>query len=155
MDNKMRHDKNMQENPEFEGFLASVLSEKEEPRAEILSQIMQAIEWKNYVSARRRVFAFASALAASLPLFFLVVRDLWGQLVQSGIFQMLSLLFSDSKLILANWESFTLSLLESFPVIPVVSTLAVTALFLLSAKLFLDNLAKSNLHFRIKNHLLI
>ncbi len=53
---------------------------------------------------------------------------------QSGFSSFLSLLFSDFKIMVANWQIFALSLLESLPVLDLVILLFVIFIFLESLK---------------------
>jgi hypothetical protein len=88
---------------------------------------------KKYRAARKRAayfsFAFLASIIASLTTFFI----LEGALVQSEVFKLLSLIFSDPVTTAANWQDFGSFFLESLPVVYL-------AIFFASVFAFLESL---------------
>jgi len=61
-------------------------------------------------------------------------------MAESGFMEFLSLIFSDFKLVLAFWQSFSWALLESFPATSFAGFLAVILVFLGALKYITQNL---------------
>jgi len=71
----------------------------------------------------------------------------------SGFTRFLKLAFSDTRLVLGNWQDYILSLLESFPIMPVVGLLSAAAIALLCAKIIIKYFSALTLarHLKIVN----
>lgn len=93
---------------------------------DLFGKVMSRIEReKNSQALRRR---FILAVASFLPFLFIALpawRSFQINIIQSGFNEYLALLFYDFKIVLANWQDFSLSLLESLPVVSMVVALAV------------------------------
>ena len=136
----------------FEALLAEVLQEQREPSARLKQKIIFAITWRSFLAVRRRVIVFSFLLAVSLPLLFLAMRDFGEQAGRLGTLKILSLIFTDSEIILANWREFSLSFLESLPVGSMILVLAGIFVFALSLKFVFDNLSKIKWHLVFKRN---
>ena len=71
-----------------------------------------------------------ASLAALVPAFQYAAEEL----SQSGFSTYFLLLFSDSRIVLANWQSFGLSLMESLPMVEITIMLSAMFVFLFSLK---------------------
>lgn len=100
------------------------LAEQKEPASDLLVSILGVIEEKKKRSIRFRMYS--SAVLATLSGIALVPAGLMlaREAAQSGFWQFLSLSFSDSATVFANWKIFILSLLESVPLIGGAAVLA-------------------------------
>lgn len=91
------------------------------------------------------VVAVAS-LVAVIPSFQYVAREF----AQSGFYEYLFLVFSDSGVVLASWREFALSLAESLPITEITIFLVTIFVFLVSAKLAIKNIhINSNRKFKL------
>ena len=88
----------------------------------------------------------SASLAAIIPSFKYVAREF----AQSGFYEYLFLLFSDSDAVLASWREFALSLAESLPITEITIFLVMVFVFLVSAKLAIKNIyINSNRKFKL------
>jgi hypothetical protein len=113
-------------NPINQGFI--------EAPSGLLDKVMLRIDRQKRLMAIRR-FSLVSAflliiLAAIIPIW----QSFQFNMTQSGFDQYVSLLFYDFNLIIAEWQNFGLSLLESLPIISTVELLAVAFALLLVIK---------------------
>lgn len=108
-----------------------------EPPEGLLEKIMQCIhEETRFLTLRQRYLCFALGLIGSAVAFIPALRMLESSLAQSGFMEFLSLIFSDSGIVLAYWQDFGLLLLESLPVMGIVAVLALALVFLESLRFF-------------------
>ena len=117
------------------------------PKLEFL--ILQKIEIRAQKEARQKVVSSYIYMFGSVCL--LVYSGLvFGQeILQSEFWSIASLLFSDLKIVLVNWQEFSYSLLETFPTISVVAILAPIGFLLWSLASY------SNWHGKIVQHISI
>ena len=101
----------------------------------LFEKIMRRIgEEQRFAAKRRLVFISLGAivsLAVLVPAFNLARTNL----AESGFLQFLSLAFSDFGIIIAYWQSFAMSLLETIPAISLAMFFVVIFMFLGSLKL--------------------
>lgn len=126
----------------LEQKLAAVLAESQEPPADLFNRIVLAIERRQRVYARLKFSGFSLLSAVSIFLTVFAFGELARQLGQNGSLQFFSLIFSDLGIILANWQDFSLSVLESLPVFPITLSLAGALMFLVAIKFMLASLPK-------------
>ena len=112
-----------------------------EPPADLFHKIITRIkEEHRLMSIRRRIFVFSSlsiiSIIALIPAFGWVQKSF----TESGFFQFLSLIFTDTSVVLAYWKSFTLALIESLPIITLSVFLTVLSVFLSSLKSLAKNI---------------
>lgn len=88
-----------------------------DPPADLADKINQAMTREETRWFWRQFLVYGLVLAASLVGFLPSLSYLRGEVTQSGFYQYLSLLFSDSAAVLTYWNRFLFSLLESLPVI--------------------------------------
>jgi len=135
---KQKEDKNKR----FSELIGSVLTETVEPPVGLLSRVMAAILWRQRLYAGLKTFASLTLSLGSLAIIFLAAQEVVLRINQSGILSILSLLFSDLAVVLANWQTFVLSCLESLPVFPIVLTVGATWVLLISLKFVFENTLK-------------
>lgn len=106
----------------------------------LLEKVLGQLQKEQKIMAlkrRRIIFSFGAVISAlSLIPAYLTLQ---ASLAESGFFQFFSLIFSDSEIVLAYWQNFILSLLETLPITNLIIFLALTALFLESLKLLAKN----------------
>lgn len=126
------------------------MRENIEPPERLYLGILARIEREKRRIARIRLAFFGivagASLASIIPSFQYVMREF----AQSGFYEYLSLLFSDSGAVLASWREFALSLAESLPITEITIFLVMVFVFLVSAKLAIKNIyINSNRKFKL------
>ncbi len=120
-----------------ENFLTNNQPEIEAPR-DLMSKIMSRVEQEIKLRALRRrlilmLASFVPLLAGLTPIW----QNFWSDWQQAGLVDYLSLLMSDAKIVLANWQNFSLGFLEIFPVVSTVAVLGLILATLVVARLSL------------------
>lgn len=90
------------------------------------------------------IFAGFTSLTSVLAMIYslvLIVKDYYS----SGLSEYISLVFSDSSILLSFWKEFTLSVVESLPFITITLTLTSVWIFIWSLKYMFSNFRKSSL----------
>lgn len=88
--------------PQFEGYL--------------LSKITNRIEYEKQLKILKpKLWSAAFTLLASIGLLVFASIYSWTAFAQTPISQFLHLIFTDSRLILDNWQDYVLSILENIP----------------------------------------
>lgn len=134
----------------FEKMLPEILAESQEAPADLLPKIILAISRRRRLYARLEMAGSLVMSGISLAVLFFAIGELGRQLEQAGTLKIISLVFSDSMAILANWQEFTLSFLESLPVWPAALTLAGFLMLLVAAKFAFDSLPKLSFNLSLK-----
>ena len=102
-------------------------------------RIFSAIEQRRSREAKMRfVLITIIALSSSLALI-PATRYLIRAFSESGFIQYASLIFSDSTAVLSSWQTFTLSLLESLPVMELIVSLSIVFVLLESIRFAAKN----------------
>lgn len=135
---------------QFEEVLPAVLSADKEPSADLFDKIMSAINARIRFYAELKICGFLSLFVSSLAGLFFAFGELARQLERAGTLKIFSLIFSDLGTVLANWQAFVFSFLESLPIIPFVSVLGGVLILLVSVRFVFDNLLKLNWHLTFK-----
>lgn len=110
------------------------------PHKGLLKRVLQCINKKQRLFIIRRVIAFSLALVISLLAFFPAFRMLSQNIFDSGFIYFASLIFSDFSIVIIHWKIFTLTLLETLPIISLILFLIVLFLFLESVKYLSKNI---------------
>ncbi len=139
----------------LEELVGSVLSENLEAPAGLLAKIMSAIFWRQRLYAGLRVSGLVLSLVGSCVVLFFAFKEVSLKMSQSGAWNILSLLFSDLEIVMANWQAFSLSFLEALPIFPIILTTGAILVILTSFRFILKNLLQINRHPNFKNKLLI
>ena len=109
--------------------------ERPAPPQRLFQAILERVAWeRKALSLKRRVTVFGIAtviLTAALAWTFSAVR---AAMTGSGNLEFLSLAFSDTRLVLANWSAFAYSVFESLPAGLIAAFLAIAFLFMLSLR---------------------
>jgi len=109
-------------------------------------KIINRIEFVERRSAKMRLVFFGALAVASVVAFIPALKYLINDLNNSGFYQYLSLVFSDSGIILASWKEFSLSLAESLPIFSTIIFLATIFIFLESIKLSIKNIKSHKIY---------
>jgi hypothetical protein len=102
-----------------------------EPPAGLLGKILKRIqEEKTALSIKRRLILFSLGLAASLVGIVASFNMFSSGAAASGFSSFLSLTFSDFQSVLASWQNYTYTLLETVPVFSLAALLFAVFAFL-------------------------
>ncbi len=97
-----------------------------EPPAELLGKVMKSIsEERRLIPVKLRIFLLSAGLIGTIISIFPAVKMLKTGFIESGFLQFSSLIFSDAGIVLANWQNYFSTLLESLPVMSLIVFLAV------------------------------
>lgn len=116
------------------------------PPDDLLGKIMARIKRKERLLVLRNVIFFSMGALISLVAFFPAFGAFRAELSRSGLLQYLSLIFSDTGTVMAYWSDFSLSVLESLPILTMAAFLATILVFLESLKFLLKNLNDAVIH---------
>ena len=101
----------------------------------LLNKIISRIDRERRMIISRQRFTLAAGMFVFLAA---LVVPVWhaflGDLARSGFGQYLSLAYSDFRTVAANWQDFSLNLLETLPIISTISLLAVIFFLLITLK---------------------
>ena len=102
--------------------------------ADLSTRIMRRIELIGRKEARTRLFISSGMLVLAGVLFVPAFQYASDGFAHSSFSQYLSLIFSDSSVVAAHWQSFALSLTESFPIVEVVIMAVIFFTFIMAFK---------------------
>lgn len=112
------------------------------PNPELYLKIIKRLRREKRTAAfwRTAIFLPLAAISAIFIFYggFLMLRAL----KQSDAAQIISLIFSDSQIVLAYWQNYALAILEAVPLLPIIYLLLACLAFLLFLKNGLLNLQK-------------
>ncbi|HBH46479.1 MAG: hypothetical protein A2445_03975 [Candidatus Jacksonbacteria bacterium RIFOXYC2_FULL_44_29] len=112
-----------------------------EPPAGLLGKVMNRIyQAKRLQNIKRRVFVFSMITLGSVLAFISSAKMLHSGLTQSGFTQFFSLLFSDFQIVITNWQNYSLSLLETLPIMSLILFVGITLIFLEALKFLIRDL---------------
>lgn len=112
-----------------------------EPAPGLFGRVMGAIETEQRrLFLRRRLTLFSGGLLVSLIILLPSWQVVQTGLVESGFAEFISLLFSDSSLVFAYWQTFVFTLAESLPVMALAMLFGALFVFLGSLTLLIKNI---------------
>lgn len=107
-----------------------------DPPAGLLERIINRIQTeRNLLTVKRRLVIFSVGFIGSIAAFVPVFKMVYQGFAESGFMQFLSLLFSDTGVVLTYFGNFVSSLLEALPVTGLLAFSVVLLIFLESLKL--------------------
>lgn len=106
-----------------------------EPREGLFGEIMSCIRKEKLFYTKCRITAFFFLFIGTAAAFLPVWRIAAAEFSESGFFEFMALLASDSGAILASWQNFLLVLAETLPAMSLAMLLAVFLIFLQSLKI--------------------
>lgn len=102
-----------------------------EPPGELFDRIMSRIRAeRRLLTIRRRLTLFSAIIIASAVAFVPVYQMVQAGFAESGFNEFFSLIFSDTGIVMAYWQNFILSLLETLPIMNIILLLALALIFL-------------------------
>lgn len=107
--------------------------QKPQPSDELFSKIMNGIDrQRKKIILFRRITVISVSLIASLAALIPAFMVLMSRFTESGFYQYFSLMFSDFSVIAANWQDYSMSLLQALPAFSIALVL-ISALWLVSS----------------------
>ena len=117
------------------------------PLDDLFGKVINRVHKERRILAiRRRIMLYSALFIMSVTAVIPAANILIAESAESGFFQFISLIFTDSNVILVYLQSFSLALLEALPAVGLLAVLSVTLVFLWSLK---------NLTLNIKNILIL
>ena len=112
-----------------------------EPPGGLLQRIMARIQYeRRLMSLKKRIIIFSLTLIISLAAVIFISKTTISAATTSGFTSFFSLIFSDLRIVLINWQSYGLSLLESFPVLGATGVLVAILILMESLKYLVEDL---------------
>jgi len=112
-----------------------------EPPVGLLAKILERInQEKRLLTLKRRLAIFSAGLIGAIILFIPALKGVIAGFAESGFTQYFSLLFSDAEIVLAYWQNYVFSLLETLPVVSLILFLAIILAILELLKLLVKDL---------------
>jgi hypothetical protein len=106
--------------------------------SDLLAKVMSRLDQERRLrSVRRRLIFSVTAFLPLLLIIFPVWQNFWLDWQRAGLIDYLSLLTSDTKLVLTNWQNYSLGFLEFFPVVSTALILGVVLMMLVLIKFVL------------------
>lgn len=105
---------------------------------------MERVAWeRKALSLKRRVALIGIATVALTALLAWTFSAVRTAMAGSGNLQFLSLVFSDTSLVLSNWSTFAYSVLESLPAAQLAIFLTVALVFMIALRAFIRDARKA------------
>lgn len=126
--------------------LIRILKEKKyEPEENLASVIWDRILKRERKMARIKFYLFLFfgifSFAGSIPIF----KSLLNDLSKSGIYEYLSVAFSENEALSSYWRELSFSVTEALPIVSILYTLAISFIFFLSLKYAIRQITQSRL----------
>lgn len=117
---------------EFKKLLNNIDKKKMFVPENLASNIILRVDTKIKQNAKLKAlglsFVSMCSLFISIPIIFQIITSF----TQSGFYNYLSIIFSDSDVAIIYWKEILMSLVESLPIVGIVGLLAVTLVFVWS-----------------------
>lgn len=110
----------------------------------LVSNICQNVILRNKRSAILRLWGFSITSLVSFVALIPAWKALLNDLTQSGLYEYLSLAFSNSGSVLSYWKEFTLSIAEALPTMSIMLSLSLVFVFFLSFKYVMKQIISNN-----------
>jgi ABC-type phosphate/phosphonate transport system permease subunit len=111
-----------------------------DPPERLVGDILRRVsQEEEYLRLRRTFFVFCVGLTASAVALVVALANMLNGMSHSGFSSLLSLLFSDTSVVLSQWQNFGYSLLEALPIVATIAVLALTIAFLNFSRLVLQD----------------
>ena len=108
-----------------------------EPSKDLFSKVIIKInKQERLLLIKRKLFVVSFVSFFSSIAFIFSAITTHAEFIKTGFFDFLSLMFSDFNIITAYWQNFSMSLLESLPIMSVIIFLFTTIIFIFSLKAF-------------------
>ena len=118
-----------------------------EPRDELKNLIIKSIKVEERKKTIRNMVFSSVVSLASISMAVIFVINIIKDAYQSGLSEYLSLLISDSSSVLSYWKVYTMSIVESLPILQITILFASIWVFVWSMNIIINNLKSSKLVF--------
>ena len=125
--------------------------EKSAPEETLYDRIMEKIELQEKGMAIKKLVFSSSIFLVCLVILGISYGLVQSEMAKSGTSRILNLFLLDWNVLLANWKDYTMYLLESLPVYPIIAALGSTMLLLVIFKL-LEKTFISSFEVLLRNH---
>jgi ABC-type phosphate/phosphonate transport system permease subunit len=121
-------------NTDYKGPGISYINNQIKPSRNLFGKILVRVEVARRRRLRLRIGFYGVLFIGALIGFFPAWSELQREATQSGFSQFISLFATDSTALIAYWQDFCFSLLESFPVIGIAGLLGIFFALLISLR---------------------
>ena len=119
-------------------YMNKLLSEIE-PSSKLKSSILQNIKKEEIKISIYKIFFGSIASISSIALAVIAIINISKDFYQSGLYEYLSLLFSDGASLISNWQSYAMSIVESLPILTITVMFASVWIFMISMNAIMKN----------------
>ena len=116
-------------NTEFRKILDKIDNKEISIPKNLVDNIVLRIEKESHKEAKLRAISLSLVSVTSLLISIPIISSLITSFTQSGFYNYLSIIFSDSDVAITYWKEILMSLAESLPVIGITSLFVVMAIF--------------------------
>lgn len=117
-------------NEEFKRIL-NIVEEIEVPD-DLVQGILNRVDGKIRQQSRVKALSFSLISTTSLIISIPIIKAVITSFTQSGIYNYLSLIFSDSDIVITYWKEILMTIAESIPAISVIALLSIATIFIWS-----------------------
>jgi uncharacterized membrane protein YciS (DUF1049 family) len=118
--------------------------ERFEPSKDLRKNILFQIVKEEHRRAKNYLLASCATATASIVGVIFSARYVMQAVSQSSFYRYVSLLFSDSDIVLSHWREFAFSLVESLPFFAVTLVLVAIVVLMVSIRVFTNNTRRSS-----------
>ena len=86
---------------------------------DLLKKIVKQIYKEQHMRARRHIAFVYTGLASLISILSMAFYWMQASFINSGCMQLLSLIFSDFRIVAADWQDFSIAVLESLPILTI------------------------------------
>lgn len=91
-------------------------------------------EEERFMRTKQKLIIFSLGLSVSIGTFLMLFPTIKTEFMQSGFYEVLTLVYSDFGLVLTNWQDYSLALLESLPISATISFMLISLVFIWTLK---------------------
>lgn len=86
---------------------------------------------------------------ASMSMMIVYVLNIIKDAYQSGLSEYISLLFSDGALLISYWQTYTMSIIESLPVVPITIVVVSILIFVWSINMIITSIKQERFFYKL------
>lgn len=137
-------------NKDFEKLFSYL--EPKAPPEELFDKIKLRIRREKRIIAMRKVAVLSLGAVMSIGILVPFLNSTATAIANSGLLQFISLLFSDTEVVLSIWQDYAITILESLPIIEIAGLLGTTIFLVYLIKNIAQNIQVAFSPFHILNH---
>ncbi|MFA6227422.1 MAG: hypothetical protein WC631_03025 [Candidatus Paceibacterota bacterium] len=120
-----------------------------EPSENLRSSIINRIEMEEKRDVVYRIVLGGTISLASMSMMIVYVLNIIKDAYQSGLSEYISLLFSDGALLISYWQTYTMSIIESLPVVPITIVVVSILIFVWSINMIITSIKQERFFYKL------